>query len=127
MTKTKRISKPSSKVTVKALKRKVGRPLLKNKVRSGYKDKVNKVSKISKLIQIKRLQKGPMLPTCSKCMMTFPNGVALGGHASKAHPGGSEAYNHKIQVREARAEEREFLVKAKKWFTEHFEVDPKSQ
>ena len=64
--------------------------------------------------------------TCKICGETFKNGVALGGHASKAHPGGSLAYKRKIEVREARAEERLFLVKAKEWFIDHFAADPRA-
>ena len=59
--------------------------------------------------------------------MTFKNGVSLGGHASKAHPGASAAYTHKVLVRQAREGERAHLKKAKEWFTDHFVADPKGQ
>ena len=64
---------------------------------------------------------------CKTCGLTFRNGVALGGHVSKAHPGGSPTYKRKIEVREARAAERLFLEKAKVWFSDHFAADPKAQ
>ena len=67
----------------------------------------------------------PNLLACKQCGMTFKNGVSLGGHASKAHPGASAAYTHKVQVRQAREAERAYLKKAKEWFTDHFVADPK--
>ena len=66
------------------------------------------------------------LPTCEICKLKFKNGVALGGHASKAHPGSSLKYNYKLKVRAARDGEREFLKKAKEWFIEHYNLDPKA-
>ena len=63
---------------------------------------------------------------CRTCGLTFRNGVALGGHVSKAHPGGSPTYNRKIEVREARTRDRLFLEKAKMWFSDHFSADPKA-
>jgi hypothetical protein len=44
---------------------------------------------------------------CKFCDKQFRFCSALGGHISKAHPGLSEAYNHKKQVRETRELERE--------------------
>ena len=63
---------------------------------------------------------------CKTCGLAFRNGVALGGHVSKAHPGGSPTYKRKIEVREARAGERLFLEQAKVWFRDHFAADPKA-
>jgi len=51
---------------------------------------------------------------CEKCGEQFSSGWALGGHASRVHPGESEAYRRKIQRREERVFERELLVLAKK-------------
>ena len=77
---------------------------------------------------VKKVEADSKETSCKICGDTFKNGVALGGHASKAHPGGSLAYKRKIEVREARAEERQFLLKAKEWFSDHFPAaDPKAQ
>lgn len=77
---------------------------------------------------VKKVDPDSKETSCKICGETFKNGVALGGHASKAHPGGSLAYKRKIEVREARAEERQFLLKAKEWFSDHFPAaDPKAQ
>lgn len=39
---------------------------------------------------------------CKYCPMKFKMCSALGGHVSKAHPGLSEAYEHKKRVRDMR-------------------------
>lgn len=39
---------------------------------------------------------------CKYCTMKFKMCSALGGHVSKAHPGLSEAYEHKKRVRDTR-------------------------
>jgi len=44
---------------------------------------------------------------CKLCPKRFSQCSALGGHISKAHPGMSEAYNHKKKVRDLRELERE--------------------
>ena len=44
---------------------------------------------------------------CRFCNKSFQFCSALGGHISKAHPGKSDAYNHKKNVREFRSLERE--------------------
>jgi len=44
---------------------------------------------------------------CKLCFKRFQHSSALGGHISKAHPGMSDAYNHKKRVRETRELERE--------------------
>ncbi len=36
---------------------------------------------------------------CDKCGEIFNSGWALGGHASRVHPGRSESYRKKIQRR----------------------------
>jgi len=51
--------------------------------------------------------------TCEKCGEVFFNGWALGGHASRVHPGESEAYRKKIQRRDEREYERNLLRMAK--------------
>ena len=61
---------------------------------------------------------------CSICKAEFSNGVALGGHVSKAHPGQSKKYNRKLLVRSAREEERKFLQEAKQLFIRHYDLDP---
>jgi hypothetical protein len=43
---------------------------------------------------------------CEKCGEVFNSGWALGGHASRVHPGESEAYRNKIRRREERTFER---------------------
>ena len=57
---------------------------------------------------------------CSICDNTFLNGVQLGGHFSKAHPGQSTKYAKKLAIREERAKEREYLAKAKTWYKTNF-------
>lgn len=59
---------------------------------------------------------------CNLCSETFDNGVQLGGHSSKAHPGQSSAYNRKCKIRTAREFDRECLRRAKDWFTENCEA-----
>ena len=44
---------------------------------------------------------------CKLCGKRFQHSSALGGHISKAHPGKSDAYNHKKRVRETRELERD--------------------
>ena len=44
---------------------------------------------------------------CKLCPKRFSQCSALGGHSSKAHPGMSEAYNHKKKVRDLRELERD--------------------
>ena len=39
---------------------------------------------------------------CKFCDRAFKHCAALGGHVSKAHPGRSEAYEHKKRVRDTR-------------------------
>ena len=56
---------------------------------------------------------------CEKCGEVFLSGWALGGHASRVHPGESEAYRRKIRRREERAWERDLLSQAKR---RHHEV-----
>lgn len=50
---------------------------------------------------------------CTKCGEVFTSGWALGGHASRVHPGESEAYKKKIQRREEREFDRKLLALAK--------------
>lgn len=44
---------------------------------------------------------------CKFCDRKFKFCSALGGHVSKAHPGLSEAYEHKKRVRDTRELERD--------------------
>jgi len=55
---------------------------------------------------------------CDKCGEKFQSGWALGGHASRVHPGESDAYKRKIQRREERTFDRELLALAKQRHTE---------
>lgn len=50
---------------------------------------------------------------CGKCGEVFHSGWALGGHASRVHPGESDSYRRKIQRREERTLERKLLELAK--------------
>jgi len=43
---------------------------------------------------------------CPKCNEVFGSGWALGGHASRVHPGESDSYKKKIERREQRVIER---------------------
>lgn len=50
---------------------------------------------------------------CEKCGEVFTSGWALGGHASRVHPGESISYRKKIQRRQERENERLLLKLAK--------------
>jgi hypothetical protein len=50
---------------------------------------------------------------CVKCNESFSSGWALGGHASRVHPGESDSYKRKIERRDERAFERHLLFLAK--------------
>ena len=50
---------------------------------------------------------------CEKCGEVFTSGWALGGHASRVHPGESMSYRKKIQRRQERENERLLLKLAK--------------
>jgi hypothetical protein len=43
---------------------------------------------------------------CKHCPYVTTSPVSLGGHISKAHPGMSDTYNHKMQVRAANKTKR---------------------
>ncbi len=58
----------------------------------------------------------PGLFPCKMCLSTFATPRSLGGHTSKAHPGQSEDYQKKLQVRESRKPDRECLQAAKEQF-----------
>ena len=49
---------------------------------------------------------------CKFCDRMFKFCSALGGHVSKAHPGLSEAYEHKKRVRDTRQLERDLQQEA---------------
>eukprot|EP00347_Sterkiella_histriomuscorum_P019991 403339515 len=57
---------------------------------------------------------------CMFCKKKFKICAALGGHISKAHPGQSQAYNHKKQVREERELERCLHKDAMQFYFEKF-------
>ena len=50
----------------------------------------------------KEVQKQDDQFICEKCGEIFSSGWALGGHASRVHPGESLSYKKKIQRREER-------------------------
>lgn len=57
---------------------------------------------------------------CVKCNEEFSSGWALGGHASRVHPGESDSYRKKIKRREERVFERMLLAKAKERHAEFY-------
>ena len=63
--------------------------------------------------------------TCDYCERSFSKSVSLGGHISKAHAGKSKRFNEKMRVFVKRTEDRECLSKAKVWFREKTNLDPK--
>jgi hypothetical protein len=50
---------------------------------------------------------------CKECNENFHTGQALGGHMSRVHPGQSSSYARKLQRRDERVLDREFLRFAK--------------
>ena len=50
---------------------------------------------------------------CKYCERTFKKSVSLGGHISKAHNGQSDNYKKKMEIRESRNQDREYLSQAK--------------
>ena len=50
---------------------------------------------------------------CRYCERTFKKSVSLGGHISKAHNGKSDNYKKKMEIRESRNLDREYLSQAK--------------
>lgn len=59
---------------------------------------------------------------CARCGEAFHSGWALGGHASRVHPGESDSYKRKILRREERTVERQLLDLAKQKHDEEFGV-----
>ena len=57
--------------------------------------------------------------------MSFEKPVSLGGHLAKAHPGVSKPYNHKMQIRKKREEQRKYLKLAKEWYDENISSEVK--
>jgi hypothetical protein len=53
---------------------------------------------------------------CKHCKSGFKSAQALGGHMSRKHPGKSNDYNHKKEIRKKRELERAKLLLAKKLF-----------
>ena len=58
--------------------------------------------------------------SCSVCSKKFKDYRLLGGHFTKFHPGLSDSYNHKKQVRSRRALERKALSLAKVRYREKY-------
>ena len=50
----------------------------------------------------------------------------MGGHVSKVHPGMQSGYTHKMEVYNARTEQRKNLALAKEWFTNTTGLNPKN-
>ena len=62
---------------------------------------------------------------CRYCDRCFKKSVSLGGHISKAHNGKSDNYKKKMEIRESRNSDREFLAQAKIVFKEQTGMNPK--
>ena len=62
---------------------------------------------------------------CGYCDRSFKKSVSLGGHISKAHNGKSDHYKKKMEIRESRNQDREFLAQAKTVFKEQTGMNPK--
>ena len=62
---------------------------------------------------------------CRYCDRTFKKSVSLGGHISKAHNGKSDNYKKKMEIRESRNQDREFLSQAKQVFKTQTGMNPK--
>ena len=60
---------------------------------------------------------------CAHCHMSFMKAQGLGGHMSRKHPGVSEKYKYKTQVRDGRVFERAKLRLAKTKFFGTFDYD----
>ena len=75
---------------------------------------------------VKICSDGTQLWKCSLCDAVFAKSVALGGHQSKAHPGTSSNYQRKLEIRAARASERQLLENAKDWFAKNLNLEPEN-
>ena len=64
-------------------------------------------------------KKDNFMHQCKHCGKVFEKSASFGGHLSKAHPGLSERYSHKMEVRGKREEQRKYLLLAKEWFVEN--------
>ena len=62
---------------------------------------------------------------CKYCDRTFKKSVSLGGHISKAHNGKSDNYKKKMEIRESRNQDREYLSQAKQVFKSQTGMNPK--
>ncbi|CDW80709.1 UNKNOWN [Stylonychia lemnae] len=89
-----------------------------------------KQEKLSKVISKRTLHNGKLSKkpsstikhryVCIKCNEVFTSGWALGGHASRVHPGESDSYKKKIERREQRVIERQLLQMAKEKHAQEF-------
>lgn len=57
-------------------------------------------------------KEGFSLTLCPFCPATFAKSQSLGGHVSKKHPGMSNKYANKMQVRDKRTAKRQILREA---------------
>ena len=74
---------------------------------------------------IKLQTKGQAKYKCKLCDARFDKAVQLGGHSSKFHPGKSETYRKKMEIRNGNQKDRDFLKQAKEWFEAKTELDPR--
>ena len=93
------------------------------KIQKKQKNIIKKKSKQSTLGSNKEKTK---VFKCQHCGATYAKAVSLGGHQSKAHPGESNRYRKKIEIRESRTDDRQFLQKAKEWFKSTIKRCPKA-
>ena len=68
-------------------------------------------------------RKGSRVFPCPHCGKTYPSSRSLGGHISKAHPGSSDTFTHKIKVRKERTHKRMALTLAKELLRKHTDPD----
>ena len=62
---------------------------------------------------------------CRYCDRSFKKSVSLGGHISKAHNGKSDLYKKKMEIRQSRQQDREYLAQAKDVFVQQTGMNPK--
>ena len=103
-----------SKVSMVVEKRQIAlRPIHKEKLGSQGMLTKRKAQRKGKRLSFSQ-KTAPDKFICEKCGEEFQSGWALGGHASRVHPGQSDAYRRKIQRREERGFERLLLAAAKR-------------
>lgn len=91
--------------------KKASRTVAKSSIIGTKKLASNSIRKSSR--SVKKPTKDRQRFVCAKCGEEFSSGWALGGHASRVHPGESDSYRRKIERREERTIERKILNMAK--------------